>query len=423
LLILEADRSQGLSAFFMSATNKHRRQAVQPVISSQFDSGNIEVVDSSQHENIRLRIRTDAESNFLQWFHFHASGLSGQKNTFVLENAGATTYPEGWEHYHVVCSVDRQTWMRVPSEFDGTRLCWSTEADIDNMWFAYFAPYSLEQHADLISAAALAPGVHHGVLGLTHQGRGIDYLNVSPLTESDLAANEVSKSGASARAQLWIIARQHPGESMAEWFVEGLLGRLLDPDDATSYALRQLADIHIVPNMNPDGSFLGHLRTNALGVNLNREWAEPSEERSPEVFHVLERMQQTGITLALDVHGDEALPYNFIAGTEGVNSWTDDRNRELLNFKHTWTSINPDFQDHHGYPINQPGKANMTICSNQLAEQFNCLAMTLEMPFKDTANAPRPSSGWSPERSVRLGASFVDVVYLALTKRLLAKGS
>ncbi len=70
--------------------------------------------------------------------------------------------------------------------------------------------------------------------------------------------------------------------------------------------------------MNPDGSFLGHLRTNACGVNLNREWAELSVERSPEVFNVMERMKQTGITLALNVHGDEALPYNFIAGTEVI---------------------------------------------------------------------------------------------------------
>ena len=44
-------------------------------------------------------------------------------------------------------------------------------------------------------------------------------------------------------------------------------------------------------------------------------------ERDLEIYYVLERMRQTGITLALDVHGDEALPYNFIAGTEGIESW------------------------------------------------------------------------------------------------------
>ena len=390
-------------------------------VMSQFDSGNINVVDANNANCIRLTIVKDASSDFLQWFYFCASGLADEECTFIIENAGATTYPKGWENYHVVCSDDRQRWSRIPSVFDGQSLSWTVQSAANQMWFAYFAPYSMEQHADLIAAAATAPSVRHEVLGLTHQGRPIDYLCVKPLSEDGRAANDASQSVPESRPQLWIIARQHPGESMAEWFMEGLLDRLLDENDSVSYELRRLADVHVVPNMNPDGTSLGHLRTNALGVNLNREWAGPDIDRSPEVYHVLERMRQTGITVALDVHGDEALPYNFIAGTEGIEGWSDERNRELINVKHTWSSLNPDFQDVHGYPINAPGKANLTICSNQLASQFQCLAMTLEMPFKDTANVPRPATGWSPERSVRLGASFVDVAWLTLNKRLLVK--
>jgi murein tripeptide amidase MpaA len=44
--------------------------------------------------------------------------------------------------------------------------------------------------------------------------------------------------------------------------------------------------------MNPDGSWRGHLRTNAAGANLNREWAAPSAERSPEVLLVRNKMDQ-----------------------------------------------------------------------------------------------------------------------------------
>ena len=46
-----------------------------------------------------------------------------------------------------------------------------------------------------------------------------------------------------------------------------------------------------VPVYTVDGSFRGHLRTNACGANLNREWANsgdykaPTLERSPEVYH------------------------------------------------------------------------------------------------------------------------------------------
>src|SRR3546814_10781713 len=82
--------------------------------------------------------------------------------------------------------------------------------------------------------------------------------------------------------QVWLYARQHPGETMAEWWMEGAIERLTDMEDSVARLLRKKATFHIVPNMNPDGSRRGHLRTNAIGVNLNREWHEPSLERSPE---------------------------------------------------------------------------------------------------------------------------------------------
>ena len=47
--------------------------------------------------------------------------------------------------------------------------------------------------------------------------------------------------------------------------------------------------------MNPDGSRRGHLRTNAAGSNLNREWQEPSAEKSPEVLCVRDKIEQTGL--------------------------------------------------------------------------------------------------------------------------------
>ena len=38
------------------------------------------------------------------------------------------------------------------------------------------------------------------------------------------------------------------------------------------------------------------------------------------------------------------------------------------------------------------------MSTNQVAERFQCTAMTLEMPYKDLADAPEPEQGWSPER-------------------------
>jgi murein tripeptide amidase MpaA len=197
---------------------------------------------------------------------------------------------------------------------------------------------------------------------------------------------------------------------MAEHFMDGLLARLLDPDDPVARELLRRADFWIVPNMNPDGSRRGNLRTNAAGANLNREWQSPSMDRSPEVYLVRERMRASGVDFALDVHGDEGLPYNFIAGPDGVSSVSEATNTLQSEFQAELCAANPDFQTKHGYPAGEPGTANMTMATNWIADAFGALALTLEMPFKDNADAPDLEYGWSPGRCEKLGASALSAL-------------
>jgi murein tripeptide amidase MpaA len=197
---------------------------------------------------------------------------------------------------------------------------------------------------------------------------------------------------------------------MAEWWMEGILDRLLDPNDATATALLDKTVFYLVPNMNPDGSRRGHLRTNAAGANLNREWSEPAMERSPEVFLVRNHMRETGVDFCLDVHGDEALPYNFLAGMMGIPSLSEKQKELQAAFDQALLAASPEFQTEHGYPSSPPGKGNLTMCANYVAEAFGCLSLTLEMPFKDNADRPEPEFGWSPERSRAFGAAHLDAI-------------
>jgi hypothetical protein len=50
------------------------------------------------------------------------------------------------------------------------------------------------------------------------------------------------------------------------------------------------------------------------------------------------------------------------------------------------------------------------MCSNYVAETFGCLAMTLEMPFKDNRAAPDERTGWSPTRCRKLGIANLDAL-------------
>jgi len=246
-------------------------------ITSAFDGGNIIVHDAKDSANIRLAIRPDNNSSFFQWFYYRVTGGKGQALKMVMENAK------------------------------------------DSVYYAYFAPYPMDRHADIVAEAALQEGVSLRVLGQTVQGQDMDCLSVG-----------------TGEKTIWVIARQHPGETMAEWWMEGFLSRLLDTDDDVSMALRKKATFHIIPNMCPDGGKNGNLRTNETGANLNREWGVATIQSAPEVYHTIKAMDA--------------------------------------------------------------------------AHAYDCLAMTLEMPFKDNANAPDAQFGWSPDRSADLGAAVLDAM-------------
>ena len=365
-------------------------------ISSNLDSGKIQIIDATNPNDIQLSIPNDTNSEHYQWFHFRLAGMQGQPVKMRIVNANGASYPEGYDGYNTVASYDREHWFRVPSSYNGTELTIEHTPEYNAVYYAYFAPYTYDQHLDLVHQAQMSPECELVSIGKTVEGKDIDMLIVGEPDDE--------------KKKIWIIARQHPGESMAEWFMQGLIGKLLDEDDPVSRTLLSKAVFYLVPNMNIDGSIAGNLRVNTKGFNYNREWAEPSEENSPEVFYVRNLMDEYGCDLNLDIHGDEALPYNFISGIEGIPSF-DDRLKNLTEiFINSWLASCPDFQDTHGYPKNEPGKGNLAICSKHIGERFKCLSLTIEMPFKDNNDLPEPECGWSPDRSILFGESVLQPV-------------
>jgi len=362
-------------------------------ISSSFDAGNIRVVRQSG-DTIDLEIVRDHMSDFYQWFYFRLAGAAGREVTLRIVNCAASAYPHGWPDYKGVMSLDREEWVRIAdTSYSNGVLTMKLTPPQDVVWIAYFAPYSMERHHDLVTQTAALPGVGYASLGKSLDGQDIDCLTIG---EGPL--------------NVWLYARQHPGESMAEWWMEGALEKLTDEDDPVARVLRKECTFRVVPNMNPDGSRRGHLRTNAVGVNLNREWHAPSSEKSPEVLCVRNAMDETPPDFAMDVHGDEAIPANFLAGFEGISSLAE-RQQQLFNlFGETLERLSPDFQRQKGYEIPAPGQANMSMSTTQLAERFGCVSMTLEMPFKDNFDLPDEVYGWSPQRSKYLAFACLDAL-------------
>jgi murein tripeptide amidase MpaA len=305
-------------------------------ISDAFDGGNIMLMGQTMVNGVitvKLDIKPDVYTHLeriahMQYFCFRVSinnndfeddSFSSVDVQYVIENAAQASYPIAWQGTTVFYSNDLEEgrdWKRnLGTTYVDGKLKWthSHERNEGSTYFSYFPPFSYSRHVQLISNCASAirtskimtTTARVETLGQTLQGREIDYITCGT---GDLVC--------------WIIHRQHPGEAMAEYFAEGLLHRLLGMDknaiasgrntnQVTVQKVLEMYTFHIVPCMCLDGAVMGHLRTNSCGANLNREWATkgdyeaPTLERSPEVYHVLKKMDETGVDMFLDIHGDE----------------------------------------------------------------------------------------------------------------------
>lgn len=393
-------------------------------ISDTFDGGNIKFVQQRPNPSnptiidCVLQIKPDVYTELehiahMQYFSFRVTVSKlkePQTINYVIENADQASYPEAWSGTTVFYSKnveDVDSWKRNQDTFYmGGKLSWEHEhLSNGSTFFSYFPPFSYARHLSLVARCAEYANVES--LGQSLEGREIECISVG--------------TGAMV---CWIIHRQHPGEAMAEHYAEGLLTRLLGLDqggegDDTVQGIRERYTFYIVPCMCPDGAVRGHLRTNACGANLNREWATkgdydaPSLERSPEVYVVLKKMDETGVDCFLDIHGDEELPFNFISGANLIPKWGERLQSLHGAFTAAYCRANSDLQQKIGYP---PPESPievlnyMNVATNQVSNRFDCLGLTLEMPFKDCRSNPDPEHGWNPERSRKLGASVLEAL-------------
>ena len=360
-------------------------------VSSVFDGGAIEVVSAANPNAIEVRIRPDSRSEFVQWFYFRVSGVRGEHVRVRFLNAKDCTYPKGWEGYQVVASYDRRDWFRVDTTYTDGVMALEIKSTWDQIYFAYFEPYRSERHLDLVALCQSRPRARVRKLANSIEGRPLECISLS----------------GSGKRKVWVIARQHPGETMAEWFTEGLVEYLVESDDSLVIRALELAEFHIVGNMNPDGAVAGNLRTNAAGANLNREWDSPTLERSPEVLGVRQAMIDEGVDLFIDAHGDEALPYVFVSGCEMLPSFGEGQRVMQQSFIDTFKEASPDFQDRVGYGAGRYQKDALRLASKWVGDRFGCVSLTLEMPFKDNAHNPMPRVGWNGERSRALGRAIL----------------
>ncbi|QMV67863.1 redoxin domain-containing protein [Sphingobacterium paramultivorum] len=211
-------------------------------------------------------------------------------------------YPSGVRHrYDPKVSTDGTNWNKLSgASFDlpiSSKRTWiSAQANIPSS-----AVYSW------IEQVSPAVQLEKKEVGKTALGKPVNvYVAGNPQSKKTIA----------------VLGRQHPPEITGHYayasFVEYLLG---NSEDAKRF--REKYRIYLIPIVNPDGVDLGHWRTNANGVDLNRDWAEfnqPETIALRDYFKQEIEKQGRELYFAIDFHStgsdiyytvDPALPSRF----------------------------------------------------------------------------------------------------------------
>jgi murein tripeptide amidase MpaA len=365
-------------------------------IDDGFFGGSIEVVRVRAKGPVELALRGDTAAEFSQWFAFDVEDDTQRARELVIRAAGDATYPGGFEDFEVMASEDGLRWRHAPTRFEDGDLLIDHEPRGPLTRYAYFATYDLARLERTLGK--LARDADARVDG------SIRSVEDRPVYVASLGAEDAART-------LWIIASQHPGETPATWLAHGLARRLRAGDRAVR---RLLADTRlcIAPLVNVDGAALGNMRTGATGADMNRCWQDPDADDTPEIAGLLERIDETGCDLFLDVHADEDCGYAFPAGCEGNPSWSDALAEAEAALREDLAAAIPEFVDDPFYELDAPGEADLSCAANAIGERFGCVSLTLELPIKATGGG-RVRRGWSPKRAARAGERMVDALLAA----------
>jgi murein tripeptide amidase MpaA len=378
--------------------------------SGQFPGGSIEVVDDTNPVDVQLRLKNDPNGTWRGHYHFRITGAKGtpckirileaanlSAEYLGISEANLRTTDGPWGNAGSRVSYDRKHWFLVRGRLVGSDYVIELTPERDICFIARWVPYSIDREYDFLSQIQRSSRVRAGSVGKSSKGAQLDYLVVGD--NDDLTQK--------TKLNCWIVSRQHPSETMSGFFNEGLLKRLTDQYDPVVRQLLSKVNFHIIPNINPDGSGAGFTRVNGAGTDLNRSWEAPSAERSPEVHSVQRKMREVGVDFFMDCHGDEEFRYVILAGPLPEPHGSERHNRLFAELRKAWAAVSPDYDPSHPYIGGPPSDGYRRQAWYWVGEEFDCLSVILEQPFKDTTWVEDERHGWSDQRADRLGYSFI----------------
>jgi len=217
-------------------------------------SAAVTVVDGAPALSLMPHPRESPEA---LWFHVRLRRLDTGDSAPWLVLANANTLLGGGNGAAIqpVVRCDAGSWERLPrglpvTHADGRQEArWRLPTAAASIEIAFCLPYAFEQLDRLITETRL----RIQTIGATEQGRPFLRLDNGPGVEG------------STRPGLYVLARQHSGETPGSWVLDGLLRRIAELGDAAPLTWA-------IPFADLDGVVEGRYGKDRHPVDYNRAW-------------------------------------------------------------------------------------------------------------------------------------------------------
>jgi len=292
------------------------------VVATDFEGGSADVLSIDQTtRTIRIASAGDPTHGWPCWWYFRVDGVTPGE-TLTLEVGGSQRrlvregpnkgklLAAGWALAdRATYSTDGKTWLHTePATKANNVAVYRQKIDGPTAWFAWGPPFTPADAAALCERLAKECDAAEAFeLCKSREGRPCPAVRIGarPAGEKD-----------DKRPAVWVHARQHAWESGASWVCRGL-AEWAASDDPQARALRERAELIVVPIMDIDHTATGQGGKEATPQDHNRDWTD--KPHWPEVAAAQQRLLELSkagrLAIFLDLHNpapNDRQPFFFV---------------------------------------------------------------------------------------------------------------